>query len=189
MTSLGCPGKVSGQLQSWQPGVKLERSDWLSHGRAHADLKEQTHPLGMVATITSCSHKNMPLMVWYRLGNQWLFSCYFCNPVDNFGIVVGENPSCYGILTLWAVNCLSIVCWELIYDWYHSDLFDNLVLRISYYYGTIMWLISHRIVMTDITETSLQAWWVCYECRMGKSTFFADRSRTVKGLYIAVIEM
>ncbi len=31
--------------------------------------------------------------------------------VDNFGTVVGENPSCYGILPLWAVNGLSIVCW------------------------------------------------------------------------------
>ncbi len=37
------------------------------------------------------------------------------NPVDNFGTVVGENPSCYGILPLWAVNGLSIVCWEGIY--------------------------------------------------------------------------
>ncbi len=33
-------------------------------------------------------------------------------PVDNFGTVVGENPSCYGILPLWAVNGLSIVCWD-----------------------------------------------------------------------------
>ncbi len=32
-------------------------------------------------------------------------------PVDNFGTVEGENPSCYGILPLWAVNELSIVCW------------------------------------------------------------------------------
>ncbi len=35
-------------------------------------------------------------------------------PVDNFGTVVGENPSCYGILPLWAVNRLSIVCWVVI---------------------------------------------------------------------------
>ena len=28
--------------------------------------------------------------------------------------VVGENPTPYGILTLWAVNGLSIVCWEMI---------------------------------------------------------------------------
>ncbi len=34
-------------------------------------------------------------------------------PVDNFGTVVGENPSCYGILPLWAVNGLSIVCWDV----------------------------------------------------------------------------
>ena len=34
------------------------------------------------------------------------------NPEDNFGTVVGENLSCYGILPLWAVNGLSIVCWE-----------------------------------------------------------------------------
>ncbi len=33
-------------------------------------------------------------------------------PVDNFGTVVGETPSCYGILSLWAVNRLSIVCWD-----------------------------------------------------------------------------
>ncbi len=45
---------------------------------------------------------------------------YFeCLPVDNFGTVVGENPSCYGVLPLWTVNGLftftllyfSIVCW------------------------------------------------------------------------------
>ncbi len=40
----------------------------------------------------------------------------FCNlfdiPVDNFGTVVGENPTPYGILALWAVNGLSIVCWD-----------------------------------------------------------------------------
>ena len=30
-------------------------------------------------------------------------------PVDNFGTVVGENPTPYGILALWAVNSLSIV--------------------------------------------------------------------------------
>ncbi len=34
------------------------------------------------------------------------------NPVDNFGTVVGENPTPYGILALWAVNGLSIVYWE-----------------------------------------------------------------------------
>ncbi len=29
----------------------------------------------------------------------------------NFGTVVGENPTPYGILALWAVNSLSIVYW------------------------------------------------------------------------------
>ncbi len=32
-------------------------------------------------------------------------------PVDNFGTVVGENLTPYGILALWAVNGLSIVYW------------------------------------------------------------------------------
>ncbi len=32
-------------------------------------------------------------------------------PVDNFGTVVGENPTPYGSLALWAVNGLSIVYW------------------------------------------------------------------------------
>ena len=32
-------------------------------------------------------------------------------PVDNFGTVVGENPTPNGILALWAVNGLSIVNW------------------------------------------------------------------------------
>ncbi len=32
-------------------------------------------------------------------------------PVDNFGTVVGENPTPYGILVLWVVNGLSIVYW------------------------------------------------------------------------------
>ncbi len=34
------------------------------------------------------------------------------HPVDNFGTVVGENPTPYGILALWAVNGLSIVYWD-----------------------------------------------------------------------------
>ncbi len=33
-------------------------------------------------------------------------------PVDNFGTVLGENPTPYGILALWAVNSLSIVYWD-----------------------------------------------------------------------------
>ena len=37
--------------------------------------------------------------------------CRFSLPVDNFGTVVGENPTPYGILALWAVNSLSIVYW------------------------------------------------------------------------------
>ncbi len=32
-------------------------------------------------------------------------------PVDNFGTVVGKNPTPYGILALWAVTGLSIVYW------------------------------------------------------------------------------
>ncbi len=32
-------------------------------------------------------------------------------PVDTFGTVVGENPTPYGILALWAVNSLSNVYW------------------------------------------------------------------------------
>ncbi len=39
-------------------------------------------------------------------------------PVDNFGTVVGEHPTPYGILALWAVNGLSIVYW-VCYQ-YHS---------------------------------------------------------------------
>ncbi len=36
-------------------------------------------------------------------------------PVDNFGTVVGENLTPYGILALWAVNGLSIVYWVIIF--------------------------------------------------------------------------
>ncbi len=39
-------------------------------------------------------------------------------PEDNFGTVVGENQSCYGILSLWVVNGLSIVCWVVIFHQY-----------------------------------------------------------------------
>ncbi len=38
---------------------------------------------------------------------------YTAIPVDNFGTVVGENPTPYGILALWAVNSLSIVYWDV----------------------------------------------------------------------------
>ncbi len=37
------------------------------------------------------------------------------HPVDNFGTVVGANPTPYGILALWAVNGLSIVYWATPY--------------------------------------------------------------------------
>ena len=40
---------------------------------------------------------------------QWYPEEMPSNPVDNFGTVVGENPTPYGILALWAVNSLSIV--------------------------------------------------------------------------------
>ncbi len=53
------------------------------------------------------------------LGDRWmdgqtdatrvLLLCQVDTPVDNFGTVVGENPTPYGILALWAVNSLSIV--------------------------------------------------------------------------------
>ena len=36
---------------------------------------------------------------------------YIALTVDNFGTVVGENPTPYEILALWAVNGLSIVYW------------------------------------------------------------------------------
>ncbi len=38
----------------------------------------------------------------------------FQSPVDKFGTVVGENPTPYGILALWAVNGLSIVYVDLL---------------------------------------------------------------------------
>ncbi len=38
-------------------------------------------------------------------------------PVDNSGTVVGENPDPYAILALWAVNGLSIVCWDMSNRW------------------------------------------------------------------------
>ncbi len=52
--------------------------------------------------------------------------------VDNFGTVVGENPTPYGILALWAVNGLSIVYWvsksvstrPMIIK--HKDIFPNI---------------------------------------------------------------
>ena len=36
---------------------------------------------------------------------------YVTIPVDNFGTVVGENPTSCEILALWDVNGLSIVYW------------------------------------------------------------------------------
>ncbi len=51
-----------------------------------------------------------------RLDNLTIFSIRFSefmHTVDNFGTVVGENPTPYGILALWAVNGLSIVYWAV----------------------------------------------------------------------------
>ncbi len=68
------------------------------------------------------------MIPWYTIGGNefydgWafngkrLFRCHEMSfnltcPVDNFGTVVGENPTPYGILALWAVNSLSIVYWD-----------------------------------------------------------------------------
>ncbi len=72
-------------------------------------------PLPVVAlTIFAEHHK--PMGLEYD-GLLWISVCdrqTDRHPVDNFVTVVGENPSCYGILPLswlWAVNGLSIVCW------------------------------------------------------------------------------
>ena len=46
-----------------------------------------------------------------RFESESRFAHYWSHPVDNFGTVVGENPTPYGILALWAVNGLSIVYW------------------------------------------------------------------------------
>ncbi len=48
-------------------------------------------------------------------------------PADNFGTVVGENPTPYGSLALWAVNGLSIVYWVIdisLYEDYRKILFN-----------------------------------------------------------------
>ncbi len=50
---------------------------------------------------------------WHDMMTRSAFQT--CSPVDNFGTVVGENPTPYGILALWAVNGLSIVYWESIH--------------------------------------------------------------------------
>ncbi len=47
-------------------------------------------------------------------------------PGDNSGTVVGENPTPYGILALWAVNELSIVYWVIdisVYEDYRKIVF------------------------------------------------------------------
>ncbi len=47
------------------------------------------------------------IVTWILVTTHFPWNTY----KDNFGVVVGENLSCYGILPLWAVNGLSIVCW------------------------------------------------------------------------------
>ncbi len=54
--------------------------------------------------------------IWWWATEICLFCAFPYNSrVDDFGTVVGENPTPYGILVLWAVNGLSIVCWECYY--------------------------------------------------------------------------
>ncbi len=54
------------------------------------------------------------LFLGINLTSYLFFELIF--PVDNFGTVVGENPTPYGILALWAVNGLSIVHWVTSYQ-------------------------------------------------------------------------
>ncbi len=58
-----------------------------------------------IISLALCQTRYKQVPVFSRLSN----------PVDNFGAVVGENHTPYGILTLWAVNGLSIVYWVNMY--------------------------------------------------------------------------
>ncbi len=88
-------------------------------------------------------------------------------PVDNFGTVVGENPTPYGILALWAVNSLSIVYWDLNsmdYKCQQGYKFQklNIVKTLKLKEVTLTLLIflwnSHKLLSLIITESS---WWSC----------------------------
>ncbi len=57
------------------------------------------------------------MVVVYSIQDSALANVNIClqmlTPGDNFGTVVGENPTPYEDLALWAVNGLSIVCWDI----------------------------------------------------------------------------
>ena len=71
-------------------------------------------------------------------------------PVVNFGTVVGENPTPYGNLALWAVNGLSIVYWE----WW-----DTMQILVS-----IRWIVKKQIrVVPDYTGKCHDKLWMWYD--------------------------
>ncbi len=67
-----------------------------------------------------CAHWDLTIMSMMQCN---IHLCeLFVFPVDNCGTVVGENPTPYGILALWAVNGLSIVYWVIIMSMFTYDL-------------------------------------------------------------------
>ena len=69
-------------------------------------------------------------------------------PVDNFGTVVGENPTPYGILALWAVNGLSIVYWDM----YFIDRFP------MEHFGKLMGLMNFAAGVFQLLQFPLLIW-------------------------------
>ena len=69
-------------------------------------LEAKNHEIALTLTVVMYDcHRLSARTRFFQTGES------FRIPVDNFGTVVGENPT--PILSLWAVNSLSIVYWDL----------------------------------------------------------------------------
>ncbi len=96
--------------------------DWqVRVGKLYGKLKEGPGPCISQRKFSMGHQRKFQVMMSARIYKNApaVTDCHLhfeISPVDNFGTVVGENPSCYGNLPLWAVNGLSIVCWEITSD-------------------------------------------------------------------------
>ncbi len=69
------------------------------------------------------------------------------SPVDNFGTVVGENPTPYGMLALWAVNGLSIVYWVF-----------HLFITHSLHFRLLCYILSPWVIKNSCTRWGSRKW-------------------------------
>ncbi len=90
--------------------LKLVLSSWTRELTSYIIKYFVSHGVSLFTLVTQPSRHSPNL---HPRGSQTIAGILTLETKEyNFGTVVGENPTPYGILALWAVIGLSIVCWD-----------------------------------------------------------------------------